>query len=486
MLSTEVELKLELLLQDANKLEASALQVSTPQKNWQHSIYFDTPDHALAKAGLSLRIRRTGSKRIQTVKADGACSAGLFVRPEWEFSVPDDTPVIDHRTPVQSILGDSAANVCAMFELRIERSIWEIQEGEAILELVIDRGEVLAGNRCSPICEFELELKQGKPEALFAMARKLDFIAPVRLGVLSKAERGYELRGSLATAFKPDRVVLKREMTVQQAFQRIIFNCLRQFRRNENLLLDGETIEPLHQARVALRRLRSAMAAFNDLLVDDAGRRLRDEVRWLARELGEARNLDVLLDRSRPGILHDRIAQARQAAYVQVGQVLNSPRVRTLMLDLTQWAINGAWLEDAAIREFRDEHVRAFARKSLDRLRRKLKRAGRGILGADDAARHEVRKRAKRLRYTAEFLASLYDRERQPARYGHFMKALEGLQDQLGRLNDLSTSPATLAKLGLIDDPETTALLAHESRSSLIDAAHDAYTDFVDVKPFWR
>lgn len=486
MLSDEVELKLELRPQDADRLEGSALLASEPQKNSQHSIYFDTPDHALAKAGLSLRIRRTGTKRIQTVKANGACSAGLFVRPEWEFSVPDDTPVIDLRTPIQTSLGDAVASVGAMFALCIERRTWEIHEGDAVLELVIDRGEVLAGNRRLPICELELELKQGNSEALFAMARKLDSIVPVRLGVLSKAERGYELRGAITTAFKPARVALKRDMTVQQAFQQIVFNCLRQYRRNESLLLEGETTEALHQARVALRRLRSALAAFKDIQFYDTGRRLHKEVRWLAREFGEARNLDVLLERSRPGMLHDQIAQAQQAAYARISKILVMPRARTLMLDLTQWSMIGAWLDDATIRELRDEPVRTFAKETLNRLRRKLKKADQDIWGADDAARHQVRKRAKRLRYAAEFFTALYDRKQQHVRYRHFVNALECLQDQLGQINDLSARPAVLAKFGLIDDPETTALLEHESKRALIHAAQHAYTDFIDVKPFWR
>ena len=66
---------------------------------------------------------------------------------------------------------------------------------------MLDCGEVVAGERRSPVCEIELELKSGDPAALFAFARRIDAVVPIRLGVLSKAERGY----GLADAAPPRR-----------------------------------------------------------------------------------------------------------------------------------------------------------------------------------------------------------------------------------------------------------------------------------------
>ncbi len=118
-MTDEVELKLRLRPEDADALEASSLLAGESVRAQQRSIYFDTPDHNLAKAGLTLRIRRSGRKRIQTVKADGASSAGLFARPEWERPVPDDTPVIDDTTPIRSLLGDATTQIAPAFEIHI-------------------------------------------------------------------------------------------------------------------------------------------------------------------------------------------------------------------------------------------------------------------------------------------------------------------------------------------------------------------------------
>lgn len=186
------------------------------------------------------------------------------------------------------LIGDAVEDLAPAFEVSVDRHIWDIHEGGAIIEVALDRGDVVAGDRRSSICELELELKGGDPAGLFAFARKVDAAAPVRLGVLAKAERGYALLGPAATVFKAERVVLTPDMTAAQAFQHIVHTCLRQFRLNERLLAEGHRTEPLHQARVALRRLRACFSIFNALTADDqTAARLRDELRWLASELGE-------------------------------------------------------------------------------------------------------------------------------------------------------------------------------------------------------
>lgn len=480
----EVELKLTLRPQDADTLEATGLMAGTPKKARQRSIYFDTSDHRLLQAGLSLRIRRSGRKRIQTVKVGAAPSAGLFARPEWERAIADDTPVIDDTTPIPALLGDLGSELAPVFVVNIERRAWDINEDGAIIELVLDRGQVVAADRRSPICEAELELKSGDPAALFALARKLDAAAPVRLGIQTKAERGYALLAPVARAFKAEPVLLNRDITAAQAFQHIVRAGLRQFRLNEDLFLTGRAPEALHQARVALRRLRSAFSIFKALLDDGVGADLRDDLRWLATELGQARSIDALLERAPPGALRDYLETARQTAYADVDATLASPRVRGLMLDLTQWTMSGAWLAAAA--DMRDQPARAFAGAALDRLRRKVKKDGRNLAEADDRARHELRKEAKKLRYAAEFFTALFDRKRERRRYRHFIAALEDLQDELGALNDMVTAPAVLTGLGIGDAAGAMTLFFPGGKRKLLDAAGDAHEALIHTARFWR
>lgn len=484
-MTDEIELKLELNRKDADLLEASGLLAGDPKKQRQRSLYFDTDDRRLAKAGLTLRIRRSGRTRIQTVKANGGASAGLFARPEWERRVADDVPVIDDTTPIRALVGELAARLAPAFEIRVERRTWAIRRRDAVIELVLDRGAVIADDRRSPICELELELKQGDAMALFAFARKLDAEIPVRLGILTKSERGYALLGPLRTAFKAEPVVLSNDATTADAFQRVVHNGLRQYRRNEDALLAGRSAEALHQARVALRRLRSAFFIFRPL-VDHAGRRLDEELRWLAAELGEARNIDVLSDRVSDAALRDRLEAARQAAYADVNGALASSRARSLMLDLAQWTSCGAWLDDADTRHLRDQPARELAEAVLDRLRRKVRKHGRDLPDADDAARHQVRKDAKKLRYAADFFVSMFGSKRERRRYKRFVAVLEALQDQLGALNDLAMAPHLLRKLGLADAPDVATLLGSSNKRAMLDALDEDYRALIDASRFWR
>ena len=483
----EIELKLVLKPGDADGLEVSALLGDVPTKTRQRSIYFDTPDHDLAKAGLSLRIRRSGRQRIQTVKSYGSNAVGLFDRPEWEREVLDDRPIVDDTTPIQALLGERVADLAPVFEVHVERSAWNVHEGDATIELVVDRGEVvLAEGRRSPICEVELELKHGDAAALFAFARKIDAVVPIRLGVMTKAERGYALIDTVATVFKAERIALKPDMTAAHAFQHIVQTCLRHFRRNEDLMIKGPKPDALHQARVALRRLRSAFSIFEALLVDDVSAQLNDEVRWLAAELGEARNLDVMLERAPPGELRDRLEAAHLLAYARVNQVLMSSRVRRLMLNLAQWTASGTWLAESSNRDIRDQPSREFASAALDRFRHKVKKHGRDLAAAEDEARHKVRREAKKLRYAAEFFTALFDRKRERRQYKHFVAVMEALQEQLGALNDMAAASDVLTTLGIGDESSAVALLFPDDKRKLLDTAQSAHDALVDAKRFWH
>lgn len=483
----EVELKLEISEAAAASLGSSTILPGEPKLQQLRAVYFDTADHALAEAGFSLRIRRAGDDRIQTIKASGAAGAGLFVRPEWEMPVTGDVPLLDLATPVRAMLGDRVDEIEPLFEVNVERRTWIVQEGDAEIELVLDSGKVVAGSRQDRICEVELELKHGAPASLFTLARKLDAEVPVHIGVLSKSERGYRLTKRPRSSFKAEKVTLQPEMNAAEAFQHIAQACIRQFRLNENALRTDRSVEALHQARVALRRLRSAFSIFKHLLEgDEQATALREELRWLAAELGEARNLDVLVERAPAGPLHDKLQAARDAAYAQVEAALTSPRARWAMLDLVEWLLAGEWTRNGKTRKLREGPARDFAVTSLNRIRRKVKKGGRKLATTHDEARHTVRKDAKKLRYASEFFASLFDAKRQRKRHERFLSALEILQDELGALNDLATAPEELRKLGLDDDDEALTLLGTGRKKTLVAAAADAHDDLCDAKRFWR
>ncbi len=484
-MADEIELKLELTLADAERIVASKLFGESVKVAEQVSTYFDTADKEVAKAGFSLRIRRTGDTRIQTIKADGASAAGLFARTEWERSVDDDRPVLDYATPLPTVLGDAAAGIAAMFVVRVERSKWLVVEEETKIEVVLDRGEVSVGDECEPICEIELELKLGDPAALFGLARKIDAIAPVRLGVVTKSERGYRLTEVRPASIKAEPVLLDPEVSTADAFKRIVQTCIRQYRLNEALLLSNRNPAALHQARVAIRRMRSAFSIFKPMIGDDGGG-LREELKWLASILGEARDLDVLLDRAPPGILKDRVAAEREAAYDHVLDILGSQRARTIVLNVAHWITQSRWISGENAEVDGGQPALVFAAAALTRFRRRVKKGGKNLAQIDDEARHEVRKNAKKLRYASEFFASLFTRKREQRRHQHFVAGLEELQDRLGALNDLATAPEVLNRLGLAEEAGAAALVeSRTTKKKLLARAEEAHEELFDLKKFW-
>lgn len=478
-LNQEVELKLELVPQAADVLEQSAILPPESSVEQLHATYFDTPARTFHAHGLSLRIRQSNGGRVQTVKAGGTGgNSGLFARAEWEMPISGDEPVIDSRTPIAAVLNNEAAKIGPIFHVEVSRRTWLLSRQDATIEIAMDRGRVRAAERETVISEIELELKSGDAAALFALARRIGEVAAVRLGVLTKSERGYRLLDAAQPALKAEAVGLDPSMDTRAAFRAIVEACLKHYRLNENLLLVQYEPHALHQARVAVRRLRSGMSIFKPLLVDGGSDRFRGELRWLAAKLGRARDLDVLSARADVASISQSIQQARLREHDEVGKLLKSQKVRALWMDLLEWLHS---TEDGPV--LAAQAAPRFARKRLDHYRRRIAKRGRNMEELSDEERHEIRKDAKKLRYASEFFVGLFDDQKQQRRWDKFINALEALQDDLGALNDLVSAPDIFTEHGLSGwhMPD-----AKKQRRKLISAAAEAHGQWAEAKRFWR
>ncbi|WP_165357458.1 CHAD domain-containing protein [Sphingosinicella sp. CPCC 101087] len=451
----EVELKFDLDPGDVTLVRAAPVLASSACDTRNHeTVYFDTAGRALRRAGYSLRVRRTGDRFVQTVKHKSGGAVGLFVRREWESEVPALAPALDalKGSAAKRILTAVGADpLLPVVRTEVSRTRWMVDHRESRIEVVLDVGRVRGGDAEAPICELELELVHGKPRSLFRLAEEVGAAVPLRLGVLSKGERGYALaEGRLGAAAKAEPVALGHDMERRAAFQAIAYACLRHFRVNEIVLLSGgRDSEALHQARVALRRLRSAFALFRPALAGKDFRHLRAELAWLAAQFGEARDLDVLIAGSEE--VGAELRRRRLQAYERVEAALHSPRVRSLLLDLALWIEAGTW-------RFRDgagDPLGPFASNRLDRLWEKVQHRGSSIAALDPDSRHKLRIDVKKLRYSAEFLADVHAGKSHRARRDRFLAAIESLQDRLGHIND--------ARLALRSDSADSLLAAQRA-----------------------
>jgi inorganic triphosphatase YgiF len=467
---TEIELKLLIDPIAIARLRRhpllKALCPSGPKTRKLTSIYFDTDDLFLNNQGIALRVRRSGRQWIQTVKGGGSVRAGLHQRDEWEAPVAHDrldfTKIADPG--LIALFSDDALRqrLRPVFETEFTRTIWllETEAGDQV-EMALDRGEVRAGQVSSPISEVELELKAGNPAVLFELALALQASVALRPENASKAERGYALCAAPLSrvAVKSSLPELGRAMTVDAAFRTIAWNCIGQLQDNQSRLQQGYDPEFIHQMRVAVRRLRSALNLFGAAAPGIKDTALTAELRWLVGELGPARDWDVFLGETLPPIVEAlpqdaglmRLQQAAgrlcQAARERACAAATSPRYHRLLLTLGSWLWREPWRETAKAAEPAQlgQPLAAYAATTLGRSQRQLCRRGRNLAQLNAEQRHALRIAAKKLRYAADFFSGLYPRKASR----RYLQALADLQDELGVLNDQAVTGQLLEQIGV-------------------------------------
>jgi triphosphatase len=452
--SDEVELKFDVEPASVARVRAApALAAAVARSEASESLYYDTPDGALRRAGISLRVRRAGGRNVQTAKRKRGEATGLFVRDEWEAELPRFALDLDafRQGAVRRLLGKVDRDALKpLVRTRFTRTAWQIDHKGSRIEVVLDEGRVSARGRSAILCEIELELKAGKASALFDLAEELGRAAPLRLGAMSKNERGYALaERRLGRAAKAEPIRLDAQASEAQAFRATAFACLRQYRLNEIALLESADPEALHQARVALRRLRSAMTLFRPTARGKDYQHLREELRWFAGQFGEARNCDILTAKDAPAPFDDdaelraKVGEERDRAYKRLDAALRSDRARALMLRLALWLELGGWRGKPKAAGAATE----LAARQMERQWRKIRRRG-GALGTLDAeAEHQLRSDVKKLRYAAEFLAGLFPTQPKAGRRARFIAALKELQERLGIANDARLAETVAARL---------------------------------------
>lgn len=417
------------------------------------SIYYDTPDHRLAAAGITVRLRHGMGATVQTAKTAGSRASGLFARKEWECAADGDGLNLDQlrATGLKQLDDEVVLGALApVFATHVRRSILDLAGEDWQVEAAIDVGDVQAGDRTEPICELELELKGGQPRHLFTLARRVAEAVPVRLLALSKSDRGYDLAADRPpAAMKARPVPLDGEHSVAEAFRAIARNCLHQLLANQQALQENGNGEAVHQMRVALRRLRSALKIFRPLVAGPQLAALREEMRWLLAQLGPARDGEVFLseiiapvmgdnpDQPALAALHDYWRQEADDALRTARGAVADNRFVLLLLDLGAWVECGGWDDSETGRL----QLAPFARSVLKRLTRKLRKAGgKHLSRLSPHDLHQVRIRGKQLRYAAEFFAPLNGKAARDA-----LTRLGKLQDVLGEINDIAVALPRLA-----------------------------------------
>jgi inorganic triphosphatase YgiF len=450
-MADEIELKLALAEADhARFLRHPLLRQAVARQALQlDNIYYDTESLTLRRRGVALRLRRKGRLWLQTVKLAGNAAAGLSSRPEWESPYAghfDFSAIEDEELRVWLQRPKLLARIVPVCETRFRRNSWTFPaEGGTVL-LTLDRGWVIGGGRREVISELELELAGAPVPALFTLAGQLAARVPLVPAVLSKAERGYRLHAGMAPApVKAAPIALAADSTPFAAFCRIALACLEHLQQNHPGALHSENVEYIHQMRVATRRLRAALRLFAPALPPGLREELRAPLSALMRQLGTARDLDVLQaeivdpvlralpEEPRLSALASAITNRRYAARREVLAALATPAHGSLLLN-TMSALHPTLPPPG------EAPLADFAAHRLRRLARRVRRLALTVNADDPPALHALRIAVKRLRYGLEFFATV----RGLSRLRHMQANLAATQDVLGKLNDLANAGVLL------------------------------------------
>ncbi|MBI1237986.1 MAG: CHAD domain-containing protein [Alphaproteobacteria bacterium] len=475
---TERELKLAADAETIARIRKSKLVSSCatgPSRTRDvETTYFDVGDDALAKQKLAFRVRRDGKALVQTVKGECAMLGG--VRDAIELTTPIAAP-----TPSPELIPDqgirkrvegliNGRGLTPRYSTHIRRTTRTIAINGSAIEIAFDVGEMRgdsAGHTAAPISEIELELVSGEPHCLARFARELAQEFPVRLLLSSKAERARDLEAERFQAPRKARtLVLTQAMAVEDGIAATLSHCLGHLCDNwEPVIVAGDP-EGVHQMRVALRRMRSAIAVFGKAAQANVLVHLRAEAKWLADALGAARDLDVFVEETlepiRAAFPVDRalkslatIAEASRAeAWRELRAALETSRARLFVFDLAEAIQTRPWRAEASLEAATAlaKPLPGFAVHALDKRWTKVSRLGEKLEELDIEGRHELRIALKKLRYAGEFFESLFAQKRARA----YLRHVADLQDIFGALNDASVAETIALRLiekGIASDP---------------------------------
>lgn len=451
---TEIELKFQVPPERRAAVAAAvAGRTGTGQVQRLQAAYHDTAARDLAGAGVALRLRREGPRWVQTLKASGSDAMTRLEhnvpRPGRAATAPPLDPLLHAGTPAGARLAEVLAGVAdprlaCQFGTDIRRLSRSLRSHGALVELAFDTGRVQAGAQSQPLCELEIELLRGPPAALVQCARQWVARHGLWLDTRSKAERGDLLARGLpyTPARKAVAVRLTADMPLSVARRAVLQACAQQVLPNGSQVASGQFgDEHLHQLRVGLRRLRAALVLF-DGDKDAEPLPLAAASAALFRELGAARDQAAI-----GAPLREQLAQAITATGLTLAvpnlpqgdgadpaRALRSAGAQALLLDLLD-----ATLPPQSTRETAEEvSLPALLASRLNRWHRQVRRDARAFGDLDDAARHRLRKRVKRLRYALEFTQSLYGAKK----VARQLRVLAEVQDRLGALNDAGVAIA--------------------------------------------
>jgi len=416
--------------------------------------YLDTFDWSLMKNHLALRYRVSNGSAMYTLKSIGPIPDGIAKRMEREIPLdkPVDVPALIRVKEIRKLVEGMIfpRKLLEQIQVRTDRRRYRVISPEgAEIELAFDTSSFsLRGlhkpRRAAKRAELEAEIRQGPETALGALASLLCGKFNYPPSTASKLEVAIQ-RFKVAPPSKkpPEKLRVRLDDRLDLALRKILTDQFRRFREQLPGLQRDIDTEFVHQARVATRRMRSALRLFRGAAPESPAAYLEGELKWLGGALGEVRDLDVFLlnlsrfrgqierfPAGRKRTFENWIERHRRAPLKALGQALESPRYRHFERRILQFLERPLPSRPRAPRAMKPlgEVAPLIITEKFDAVIEQ----GRAVLANPKLKQfHRLRIQMKRLRYACEFMGPAYDGALDP-----FIDRTVEIQDCLGELQD--------------------------------------------------
>jgi triphosphatase len=417
-------------------------------------IYLDTFDWALMKKKLSLRYRVADGEAMYTLKSMGAIEEGIARRMETEIVLdapvesPGEIPLRQIRDLIEGII--HPRKLLEHIQVRTDRRRYRVATPEgAKIELAFDastfslRGLHKPG-RARTMYELEAELLSGPEAALSALSSLLVGTFHYSPSLTSKLESAVERLNVVIPSKKPpERYTVRLDDRLDLAVRKILAHQFIRFREQLPGVRREIDTEFVHQARVATRRMRSALRLFRDAVPQGAGTCLAGELQWIGGMFGAVRDLDVFLlnlarfktqialfPTKKKAVFESWVERHRQTPFAGLGEALDSIRYEQFERRLCRFLEAAIPVHPRA--PLAVKQVRQVAPVIIKEKFAAVMDQGQKILQNPIPKEfHRLRIQMKRLRYACEFMAPAYDGALDP-----FIERTVEIQDCLGEIQD--------------------------------------------------
>lgn len=408
-------------------------------------IWLDTADGRLAAAGLMVEAPARGPRRLLACLPPPA-------GPWHPGQPPAILRTLEGQDPPEETQGDPIAPVAA-FAGRQHAFRLALPEGPVEGLLLFGHLRSLAADLPAARLSLSGPLAAVRAAAL-AIAAEIPLLPPRA----SLAEEGRAL--AMGVPPRPHRLGApdtSAAVTAEDAFAHALGHLLEVLRQQTARIRQGAPPEPVHQSRVALRRLRSVFRVFRPLTDCAALRALDARLREVLAVLGPARDWDVFLggiaaevaaafpEDRRIAALRRAAEAERKAAYAAVLEMLEAPAWRLLLIEAVGTLLARPWRDGAEPDRLAglDAPVEAYGAAVLERRWHRLRRAGADFESLTAEELHELRLDGKRLRYAAEVFAPVFGMKAGR----RFLRRVAALQDGLGLANDAAVARGLAQRL---------------------------------------